>query len=462
MRRLRPLVLLAFGLAGLWAGASLQRRRDPRCRRSRSRPCRSPVPTVTLPPVSPPAPPAPPAPPQPPPPPPPAPVSRRRLLLRPAHQPHRRRLFRLQPARTNGAAAATSPGCEPDTTGQAAGSEPGTDGSAGHGERAPNRDFGAEAQQTGVAGSRTRNRTCPSPTGCSIGNAAPDGQETAVPGTRPRFAGNPAALTGRASGGRGTSPGCGEAPRSSPARTGSWRAGNPCGLDCRLPAGLRPRFQDSPFGGSPERKPETEAVRHLFAAVAPARALDADLSDSEAPRSETLVESYRRLADVFHDVLAEQSLDSLLDRIADTLAELVPHDTLTIYEADEAQRQLRPVLARDEWAEKIMAPSRSSAKGSPAGRSSTASPCSRTRRTSTRARRVVPERRPASRGADQRAADRPRVGPQGRAQHLPARRGRVVRRRRVRARSDSATPPRSRSTTRRSARGSSTRRRPTR
>jgi diguanylate cyclase (GGDEF)-like protein len=95
-------------------------------------------------------------------------------------------------------------------------------------------------------------------------------------------------------------------------------------------------------------------VRHLFATVAPARALDADLSDSEAPRSETLVQSYRQLADVFHDILSEQSLDNLLDRIADTLAELVPHDTLSIYQADEAQSLLTPVLARDKWAEKIM------------------------------------------------------------------------------------------------------------
>src|SRR5437773_2601291 len=67
------------------------------------------------------------------------------------------------------------------------------------------------------------------------------------------------------------------------------------------------------------------------------------------------VESYRRLADVFHDVLAEQSLDALLDRIADALAELIPHDSLTIYEADESRRVLRPVWARDKWADKILA-----------------------------------------------------------------------------------------------------------
>jgi diguanylate cyclase (GGDEF)-like protein len=68
-----------------------------------------------------------------------------------------------------------------------------------------------------------------------------------------------------------------------------------------------------------------------------------------------LVESYRRLADVFHEVLAEQSLDALLDRIADALAELIPHDSLTIYEADEPRRLLTPVLARDKWADKILA-----------------------------------------------------------------------------------------------------------
>jgi diguanylate cyclase (GGDEF)-like protein len=71
-------------------------------------------------------------------------------------------------------------------------------------------------------------------------------------------------------------------------------------------------------------------------------------------RLEARVESYRRLADTFHDVLAEQSLEALLDRIADTLEELMPHDSMTIYEADEELQVLRPVLARDQWASEIL------------------------------------------------------------------------------------------------------------
>jgi transcriptional regulator with GAF, ATPase, and Fis domain len=65
-------------------------------------------------------------------------------------------------------------------------------------------------------------------------------------------------------------------------------------------------------------------------------------------------EPYRRLAEIFHDVLSEQSLDALLERIAETLAELIPYEDVHIYEADEAKRELKPVLARSEWADEVM------------------------------------------------------------------------------------------------------------
>ena len=86
----------------------------------------------------------------------------------------------------------------------------------------------------------------------------------------------------------------------------------------------------------------------------PLRLVEED-AHSDTSQGTARVESYRRLADVFHHVLAEQSLDALLDRIADALAELVPHDSLTIYEADEPRRLLIPVWARDKWADKILA-----------------------------------------------------------------------------------------------------------
>jgi diguanylate cyclase (GGDEF)-like protein len=69
---------------------------------------------------------------------------------------------------------------------------------------------------------------------------------------------------------------------------------------------------------------------------------------------DALVESYRRLAEVFHHVLSEQSLDTLLDRIAATLADLVPYDALQVYEADNTRRELIPVLATSEWEHEIM------------------------------------------------------------------------------------------------------------
>ena len=65
-------------------------------------------------------------------------------------------------------------------------------------------------------------------------------------------------------------------------------------------------------------------------------------------------EPYRRLAEIFHDVLSEENPTALLSRIADTLAELIPYEDVHIYEADEAKRVLIPVLARSKWADQVM------------------------------------------------------------------------------------------------------------
>src|SRR3954447_16172642 len=94
-------------------------------------------------------------------------------------------------------------------------------------------------------------------------------------------------------------------------------------------------------------------VRRTSAAVAPLAGGLAATGNGPRIRHD-LVDSYRRLADVFPHVLSEHALDTLLDRIADTLADLIPYDTMCIFQADEAQTVLVPVLARDTWADEIM------------------------------------------------------------------------------------------------------------
>jgi diguanylate cyclase (GGDEF)-like protein len=87
----------------------------------------------------------------------------------------------------------------------------------------------------------------------------------------------------------------------------------------------------------------------------PLRLIPSDGDEPRAGASEAeSAGSYRRLAEVFHHLLSEQSLDALLERIADALADIVPYDALAIYEADESTRELRPLLARDRWADAIL------------------------------------------------------------------------------------------------------------
>ena len=74
----------------------------------------------------------------------------------------------------------------------------------------------------------------------------------------------------------------------------------------------------------------------------------------EGHSTTTKVDSYRRLTEVYHRLLSEESLGPLLESIADALEELVPHDTLSIYQAEPGGEELTPVLARDQWAEEIM------------------------------------------------------------------------------------------------------------
>jgi diguanylate cyclase (GGDEF)-like protein len=110
--------------------------------------------------------------------------------------------------------------------------------------------------------------------------------------------------------------------------------------------------------GKPRLKEPAEAADEDRAAVIPPPDTPASATDVSVPADEPLdpvVESYRKLADVFHDVLSEQSLDDLLQRIADTVGELIPYDDITFYEANEATQELRAVFASGEDSEKVLA-----------------------------------------------------------------------------------------------------------
>ena len=151
------------------------------------------------------------------------------------------------------------------------------------------------------------------------------------------------------------------------------------------------------------------------------------------PGADPSVDSYRRLADVFHDLLSEQSLDALLVRIADTLDEIVPYEALHIYEADEPKRELVPALVRSEWADEILERALPVRRGH--HRLGRRAPRARAREPGApRPSRPLRSRHAArAGGADRRPARRARRA-EGDAQRLPDRRGRLVQRGGVRAR----------------------------
>jgi diguanylate cyclase (GGDEF)-like protein len=67
------------------------------------------------------------------------------------------------------------------------------------------------------------------------------------------------------------------------------------------------------------------------------------------------VASQRQLLTITERLLLTRDRNQVFDAIADTLAEVVPHDTLTIYMVDRANNCLVPILARDPYADQIMA-----------------------------------------------------------------------------------------------------------
>jgi diguanylate cyclase (GGDEF)-like protein len=71
-------------------------------------------------------------------------------------------------------------------------------------------------------------------------------------------------------------------------------------------------------------------------------------------RERARIRDQRRLLNINEELLRTASAETVLKSIADTLVNVVPYDTLTIYLADDDHRLLVPVLARDDFADEIM------------------------------------------------------------------------------------------------------------
>ena len=61
------------------------------------------------------------------------------------------------------------------------------------------------------------------------------------------------------------------------------------------------------------------------------------------------------LSGITHLLVSEGPPDLVLAAVADALTEVVPHDTLTLFQVDPPLRVLRPTLVRDAYAQEILA-----------------------------------------------------------------------------------------------------------
>jgi diguanylate cyclase (GGDEF)-like protein len=85
--------------------------------------------------------------------------------------------------------------------------------------------------------------------------------------------------------------------------------------------------------------------------------IDGRAGDDAIPRPGATAAMLEALLEAAAAVLAADSLDDTLRRMAIHLRELVPFDDLAIYELVDAERLLSPVLATGRWADEVMAES---------------------------------------------------------------------------------------------------------
>jgi diguanylate cyclase (GGDEF)-like protein len=67
-----------------------------------------------------------------------------------------------------------------------------------------------------------------------------------------------------------------------------------------------------------------------------------------------LVRAYERLTALYHDLLGQESLDDLLGRAAEAVADLVPCSALLIAETDASEQVIVPLLASGDWCQETL------------------------------------------------------------------------------------------------------------
>ena len=90
------------------------------------------------------------------------------------------------------------------------------------------------------------------------------------------------------------------------------------------------------------------------AAVAIVNARQVEELQRRGDRLERQLANQHQLLAITERLLKTRDHDQTLAAMADTLAEVVPHDTLTIYLIDQAAGELVPVLARDQYADQVL------------------------------------------------------------------------------------------------------------
>ncbi len=91
------------------------------------------------------------------------------------------------------------------------------------------------------------------------------------------------------------------------------------------------------------------------AAVALSNARQLEELERRGAALERRLASQRQLLAITERLVLTRDQNQIFDAIADTLADVVPHDTLTIYLVDRTHNFLVPMFARDEYAEAILA-----------------------------------------------------------------------------------------------------------